>query len=712
MSLQAQLDEMLIFAEEQVNKLSQKTKLEKQLVKEMPIKFEENIQAFIKYLPDVAAEFRHYRPKNLKLYCTPSGVANIIDTKTGDPLYSEDPKQQCREQVDRLIANPQFTSLSFSQDENETNTFIHTKYLAEMYKIFLDAEKVLEPMTTVPDHLGSTILFGIGLGYHMRPFVEDITVDHLYICEPNRDWFFASLYTCDWKYVLETIDERDGNVVLNLGVSYEQFSTDFINELKDKGSFNAVNSLLYQHYPSEDLTKLIDRFHSEFHLLAIGWGFFDDGIISIAHEAANGHNKMPLLSQKANLPKAWGAIPAFMIANGPSLDTAIDTIKAYQGDAVVFSCGSALGSLLKAGIVPDFHVALERTRGTYDFLTEFTDVELLKTINFLTVSIMHPSVPPLFKWTGMALKNAEPSTTLISEFIDGNKTFAQLKYCNPQVANTGLAFISYLGFEEVYMFGVDGGYKDPEHHHSKHSVYYKDNGEEKETLGNYIRSGEIVVDGNFGGKVFSPVFYNTGRVYLGHCLNEFKKQVNCYNCSDGAKIENSTPVRPDDVMLMPNLPDKYKVIEHIKTDSFLDREFDEEVYMQWIAVDKFYEIIDTMVEFVDKEFTSRAELADALKQQVRYLFSYSHTRYRHVYFMMEGSLTYVHAVFRMMLYGFADEQESIKVMHDGIKVFITYMTEAKKKYGRVLEEIDNQDSSLLDMFREQGVSDVKKEQTV
>ena len=51
--------------------------------------------------------------------------------------------------------------------------------------------------------------------------------------------------------MLETIDERDGIVVFNLGVSYEQFTTDFWNEMKDKGAFNAVNSLLYQHYPSK-----------------------------------------------------------------------------------------------------------------------------------------------------------------------------------------------------------------------------------------------------------------------------------------------------------------------------------------------------------------------------------------------------------------------------------------------------------------------------
>ena len=98
---------------------------------------------------------------------------------------------------------------------------------------------------------------------------------------------FASLYTCDWKEVLETIDERDGYIYLNLGVSDEQFTSDFLNEIKDKGSFNAVNSVLYQHYPSDELTQIIEQFSKDFHMVTIGWGFFDDGIISIAHDFAN-----------------------------------------------------------------------------------------------------------------------------------------------------------------------------------------------------------------------------------------------------------------------------------------------------------------------------------------------------------------------------------------------------------------------------------------
>jgi hypothetical protein len=700
MSTQSEIDAIVAVAEAQVNKLVQKNELEKKLAKAMPAKFEENIQAFEKYLPKIAEEFYHFKPNSLQLFCAESGDLNIF--QDGTALYGEDPRKQSYDQVQKVKEKPKLTSMSFSQNKNEVNDFIHTKYVAQMYNVYLDAKEKYEPMTRVPSHLGSAVIFGIGLGYHFRPLLEDVTIDHLYICEPNREMFYASLFSCDWKYVLETIDERDGNVVFNIGVEYEQFTIDFLNELKDKGLFNSVNSLLYQHYPSEKLTKLLKRFERDFFLLAAGWGFFDDGVISIAHEYGNAKRQIPLLRKDAKLPKVYANMPVFIVANGPSLDETLETIKSYQGQAVIFSCGSAITTLLKQDIIPDFHVALERAKVSFDFLREFCDEEKLKKVNFLTTTVMYPDCSDLFEWTGMTLKNAEPSTTIVSDYIDRGRTFAQMRYCNPQVANTALAFACYMGFEEIYLFGVDGGYKDPTHHHSKHSVYYKDDGNEKETLGNYIRQGELQVEGNFGGVVYSPVFYNTGRVYLEKALAAFKR-VNCFNCSDGAKIENTQPLRCYDILLAPVQPKKSEMISFIKNELFVERQFNEEEFVTWVAYSKFNEIVDTMVEFVDKEFTSRAELAKALKEQVRYLFSHSQTAARHIYFLLEGTMTYTHSIFRMMLYGFEDEQKSVEVTMQAIDIFKEYMSEAKKKYARVLEEVDKHDSSLLSMFKDEEI---------
>jgi hypothetical protein len=698
MSLDKELKELESKAAKHFQVLSKQHEFEEKLQENFPKKYSENMAAFKKYLPDVYKQFKNHPKNKIKLTCTKTGVANIFDHKSNTYLYNDDPISQCRDQVDNQIKNPQFTALSFTKDEAE-NGFIHTKYMNKLNDTFLKASEELESIKTMPNHLSSMIIFGIGLGYHLSHLLEDVTIDHLYLCEPNNDWFYASLYTADWKYVLEAIDERDGSIYFYLGSSYLEFTNDFIDNLKDKGSFNSVNAVLYQHYPSEELKKLIKTFSEDFHRCAIGWGFYDDGIISLAHDFANGKKQTPLLKKEIKLPKEFSDIPVFVIANGPSLDSAIETIKQLQDQVLVISCGSALQPLLKNGIIPDFNVANERTKNTYHYLDQFFDRDVLKNINFLTTNIMHPDCTDLFKWTGMSLKPAEPATVITGEYIDQNVSFNQLMFSNPVVGNTGTSFSCHMGFTEMYLFGLDFGYEDPSHHHSKDSVYYTDDKDEVENLSKLVRKGEIEIEGNFTEKVYSTTFFNVGKCAAESLLARFP-QVNTYNCSKGAKIKGAYPTRLEHVMISNKKLDKEKLIHFIKSELFIERNFNEEEYEYWLDLEKFNHISDKLVDFLDKDFESRAELATALKLQARYLFSYSHTRYRHIYFLLQGSLTYVQSMFRMLMYSFEDEQASLLYVHEAISTFKSFMEEVKDKYQHVLDEVSEHETEVIKFMKE------------
>ncbi|GAA6203414.1 6-hydroxymethylpterin diphosphokinase MptE-like protein [Thalassotalea sp. SU-HH00458] len=706
MSFSDDYNELLNSAEKNLEKLKKKHQLEQELVEKMQSKFDKNIIAFQKYYPDIAEKFKQDAPQNLPFFCAPSGDANILFGPDSAPLYSEDPVSQCKTQIDIEIANPKFSSLSFTLEdkENREDNFIHSKYLNQIHDVYLENKEKLEPLKQMPDHIGSMIVFGIGLGYHLDYLIEKITIGHLYLCEPSYELFYASLYTCDWSMILKTLDERNGYLHLHIGVSYEQFTTDYINEIKDKGSFNSVNAVLIQHYPSKELRQIIDRFCEEFHLVAIGWGFFDDGVISIAHDYANAKNNIPVLKRDVVLPKKWQNTPAFVVANGPSLDATIETIKAYEKDAIIFSCGSVLPSLIAHNIIPDFHIELERTKLTFDYLNDLIDHEHMKQLNFLTLNIMHPDCPQLFKWTGIGFKPTESSTIIACDFINKNKDFVQMKFSNPAVANTGMSFACYMGFKDIYLFGVDNGYKDRKHHHSKKSLYYTDDGKEKEAIGDIVRAGEIEVEGNFGEPILSTVFFNTSNFYEGKLLENFP-QVNCYNCSDGAKIENTYPLRVDDILLAKSNADKSELVEYLKANVFIDREFSEEIYKNCIAVNMFDEICDNLVSYLDKEFDSRAEVLEQLMQQVRYLHSFAYTPYRHIFFMLEGSLTYIQTMFRLMLFDFADEKATLQCVHQSIEIFKTYMHEAKIKYANVLDEVDSHNYNVISMFKEKDTAE-------
>src|SRR3546814_12104056 len=57
-------------------------------------------------------------------------------------------------------------------------------------------------------------------------------------------------------------------------------------------------------------------------------------------------------------------LPAFVVGSGPSLDAALDALRAWQEHGVIFSAGSALQTLLANGIVPDFQVEKENNDTT------------------------------------------------------------------------------------------------------------------------------------------------------------------------------------------------------------------------------------------------------------------------------------------------------------------------------------------------------------
>ena len=698
-SIETELNDLLSLAQGKVDSLTLQTEKENDLKKSMQLRFKQNLESFEHYFPDLAKKFKYYNPESFSIVCAPSGDANLLDKSSGLPFYGDDPRAHCKEQVNNRMDKPQFTSLSFSQYEDMEIDFLHTVYLDRIYNIYLEAKEKLEPLNTVPEHLGSAIIFGVGLGYHLEYIFEQTMVDTIYVVEPDNDVFYASLYTCNWTQVLKKIDENDGEINLNIGVDYKHFFDDFTNAMRHRGMFNSVNTWLYQHYPSIELSHLIDEFRNNFHVLSTGWGFFDDGILALNHDYHNLKRNTPFLKKHAEVPAKARSMPVYLVGNGPSLDEAIDLIRENQEQVIIISCGSAINPLLKTGIIPDFHVSMERTSVTYEYFEHFVDLDALKKINFLTLNTMYPKVADLFKWTGMAFKPIEPSTCMYVDYIDKNTHFKNLVMSTPMVSNAALSYSLYMGFDNIYLFGIDCGYKDPKYHHSKDSLYYNDDGEEKDKLGKVIRTGEIVVEGNFEPEVYSTVFMDTAKRHLEGLIEHFKR-ADVHNCSDGAKIKGAYPLRPDMVLMEPVAMSKHDLLDYIRDEMFMPRPFDEEEYIRYMDYDGFNQIVDEMIAFVNKRFDSRAEAADALRQQIRVLFSVAHTYQRHIYMCLEGTMVYVQSVFRLIMYGFKDEQKMLDVLKDATDLYIEFMEKAKLKYANTFTKDHNVNSYLTDLFNE------------
>lgn len=670
--------------EQTLNSISQKQQNEDEFVDKANTTFDTNIIAFEKYFPEIAEKFSSHQPSSkFNLFLNPNGTANFIDYDTGVPIYSDDPDIQSKKQVKNMLENPIQGKVDHSQLEflkNETG-FIHIDLMTDIGCIYNETQRDLEPTKQISEYIPSAIIFGVGLGYYLNYFFDSFDAAYISIFEPNEDYFFASLFTFDWADFLSKIDESGGYLYFSIGVPEQEMYEALHSRAADIGAFSVASALFFQHYPSEAVNKLISEFKGNYHQFFMGWGFFDDALLSVAHSVCNSLKSINLLKPSQKISEKHNQYPIFIVANGPSLDNDIEVIKNLKDKVIIVACNSATTSLLKQGITPDFHVALERTKATEDFLTAFIPEQTRQKINLLVLNVMYPNVLDLFGWCGVALKGNEAGTSLfhISEFLNKGQITSTIGFSNPLVGNTALSFFGSMEFKNIYLFGADNGYKDPNHHHSKGSYYYSGEGE---TIHAPLKmGGELIVPGNFGGDIITDHFMHTGKVQMERFLeSKLDAGISCFNCSDGTAIKGSIPLRSDDILLDKFSFSKSEVIENIKNQPFskLDNNISLTDYLDF---DEFEQLCNTMVEILNGPILNRTEALKQLLESLRYLFSFkNHPRYTHLYLLLEGESLYVTSVLISLLYNFGDEKTIVPYYEKAKTLWRDFIADAPQQY--------------------------------
>ena len=95
------------------------------------------------------------------------------------------------------------------------------------------------------------------------------------------------------------------------------------------------------------------------------------------------------------------------------------------------------------------------------------------------------------------------------------------------------------GAADVYMFGVDMGYKDTNNHHAKGAIYYTTNDRDLLLGSDVAKEATVTIEGVHGDVMKTkPILYTAKRT-IETCAMVFSKTSTIYNCSDGAKMENT-----------------------------------------------------------------------------------------------------------------------------------------------------------------------------
>ena len=530
-------------------------------------RFNRNMAAFKANMPKVHDLFIDYDPKELRLEYSNEGYLNLINYQSANsPVYAENPEEFVQRQFEMFCATPTTTGLSFMKSEVTNKELIHDPIM----NAWLDA---VEPLSgtrkiSIDAPIGFMLVTGIGLGYHIEKISRELDVKYLCIFDPQLDSMYASLHTIDWVPILEKYCTTGRRIYMYLDIEPAIAMQDLRNVREKIGVHNFMTSFIYWHLSNPQAQAFVDLYYNKYNLQGQGLGFFDDERHGFAHTMHNINAGYAFFSHGAALESLP---PVLLVGNGPSLDSHVDFIREQQADSIIISCGTALSSLAKVGIKPDFHVEMERSSITPYYIKAGTSDEYRRGIPLLALNTAPPNMTALFDEVCLAVKPNDAGNFLINDTFK-NHGLRPLVACNPTVTNAGLSFVLSMGFTEILLIGVDLGQKTAASHHSSLSVYHDLEKRSKGKIKSGIEERQLsLIPGNFGGEVYADWILGMSRNEMEVLLswpNPVGREHAVYNLNDGALINGAIPTRYRDLNAFRPLADKPAIISAIKNRNF------------------------------------------------------------------------------------------------------------------------------------------------
>ncbi|HGE8266845.1 TPA: 6-hydroxymethylpterin diphosphokinase MptE-like protein [Aeromonas hydrophila] len=684
-------------AEEELSRLAAQREQETAMLAVLPVRHQTNMAAFEKYMPGIHAFFKEYQPtRPFRFFCNENGIPNILWLDEQVSLYGHDPFLEAQAQIDDVIKNSNLQCADF-EPQWYIDGQIHIKYNNEIAS--LKNRKALQGLflkDVLSMEIPLSMMYGIGLGYQLGYFYERCKVRNLFAFEPDLDMFYASLFCFDWCSLLEYMDEESLSLHLFIGVDEALLAADMMEALHRKGAFWSAAYFSFSHYHSAKLQKLINLVEKDFYLLRTGWGFFDDNIYALAHSHCNIKESTLFLKKQRDLCSS-GKTPVFVVGNGPSLDQDIDFIRSHQHQAVVIACGTAISALYKAEIKPDIYVAVERTKSSADFLHILDANEFIQDTVFLSVDVIHPDCKQFFRKTGLAFKPNEPMFKLLSSYLGSSFSFDTIDFSNPFVGNTGVNYAVLLGFKNIYLFGIDNGFKSADKHHSSLSLYYNN---QKEAKYNQDLRDTFPARGNFGREILINNLFGLSIHNMERVLYE-NPSVNCFNCSDGAYIEGAISSYSESLNFDWPVIDKVNIVDEILGSNFEPIPFGQIDFQGLLNVAVFDEIIDMFRDDWKSVVHESTAIQGMMQQHHDHLLYFLMGKNSHIYRVLIGSINYFYANIITLLFALkdADEETFEQKVENAISILDKFFCESKMFYLDAFNKKDSTYFSGLDIFK-------------
>ncbi|GAB5380727.1 MAG: hypothetical protein Alis3KO_21140 [Aliiglaciecola sp.] len=646
--------------------------------------FTNNLLAFKKFFPDIYREFKDYKPEIWLPIQNDRGDVNVVQSDSMTPWYSDNSREDCAINFENYSQQPHKDGLILGYRGTKLAHYLHYKFVKETEELLKEAQN---EAGILPENIASIIVFGIGVGYQLETLVNQHSVEKLFVCEPNRDFFYSSLFAIDWRAILEKIDATNARLYINVGDEGSHLFKELLNQFHSIGPYILNNTYFYQSYYNASLNSSIAQLREQLQIVISMGEYFDHAYYGIAHTKAGFNRDLPILgnSPSSKLTYEDKEVPVFIVGNGPSLDMSIDTIKTFKEQVIVVSCGTALQALRRHGITPDFHAEIEQNRTTFDWAVLIEDRQYLKNITLISCNGIHPDTCELYKDVMIAFKEGESSTVSALNIL-GTENFEVLQHAFPTVSNFATNLVTVLGFNNIYFMGVDLGFFDIKHHHSKSSGYYQEDGNETYDYAKKNNTS-LIVPGNFRPTVNTKHEFKLSKQIIEQVIHRSSKRQEFFNCSDGAKIIGATPLSLDNLIVISSTKQKQDSLKRLKFSVFTT-EFNknfigrfEAKYSNQIMEKELDKLIDRLNQKVD----SIKQANHLINYQKELLFSSYKKGNSLLFYYLYGTINYANAVLTKLVNNGSEEQSLSCSFND-----------AKDAWLKAFEEI----SCLLSLRRQ------------
>jgi hypothetical protein len=598
--------------------------------------FERNIKAFEKYFPEIASEFKNFKTTHWQVVVNENLEVNVKNASLGEFLLGNDPVSES-EAIYRLFRdNPSKDELILGYAGGKLSPYYHHQTVMKVQK---DLRNYKNENASLDQRIKSVLMFGLGVGYQLASLLEAHHVEKLFLYEPNRDFFYASLFAIDWQKILEEVDASVGRIYLNIGDDGSNLVQDFLTQFHNVGTYHLANTYLFKSYDNDILEPTLSNLREDLKLI-VGLGDnFENSRYIISHSKWAVEHKVKFLLEREKSPRELKDVPVFVVGNGPSLDGLFPLLKAEREKVIVVSCGTALQALHKHNIVPDYHADIEVNRSTFDWTARIKDRAFLKQVKLISGNGVHPDTASLYKDVFLSLKSGEAATLMLTSLMR-EVNFSTLKNSYPTVSNFAIDFIVEAGFKQIYLLGVDMGFVDLKHHHSKHSGYYTSNGKE---LYDYQKENNtsIVVEGNLRPYVKTKYEFKMSKAVIERTLSTSDAEV--YNLNDGAKIKGTIPLDPKNVLITSTPDSRKQLVDWLENEAFqtLDCQRFRERFVERINNADLLEGIEELIARADGDKDNREVVEKLILEQRKVLFDYYRECKPIVLYYLNGSVNYI-----------------------------------------------------------------------